>query len=757
MDDLSPDQLREYEEYAQKGPLWKKVQCAFRDELIDKDGLHHAASTLKLLLDKHIFAENVKGFYESLTRAQTTSWMILKHWYDGQYQHESLSRSAREFIDFLHITEAPTKWYTVDDFPYTSSSLYHTMMIRLFELEFYPRLINFSGEQDEVHMSWKELASMLRRVREEALLHATAQRFGFQHLPEQRRKGKPVLGLCSSTLEPCGWLPEFEDPTQMPYYVWDIAMRKTVVVSSLTHVPRYTCISHTWGRWRVPNTFHRVEGVPWPVPVNTRFDVHKLPDIFAANKWTTPYLWFDLYTIPQNGSKLADEEIARQHIIFRNSSAAVAWISGIQSWDKLSNGIEWLALSYLQHTSSPDLYDVKGALETVLDARNPPLETTGALNDVKEEEESATLQNQVLDKSSYTLYPGAWFTSLWTLQETFLCPHMVLVSQDWKPLQDKAGCIVTLDNLIALEQYALQYIRYSKFSDADFSDPSGYDANASWRSTQSSHTKPTGLPADVQEIQALITMTKASDWLRPSPISVLVLGNMRTCTESRAQAIMCILGTTAWYTKHVEKYGSRPPDKYLVLGMYPLPFLQEVIRKFGAAIYLTTKGIANCDEFFQGIDSDILSGSMLPFATGHSSRSVGSPINNFTRDDNEDHPDVSAWELQQDGTVRITRAGVLTASDYRYNDPQHTARVMDCRQERSSLEEVRLSEWLEQQPETHARFAVAVARDRLTLHGIILEGPRSTSAGTQRLLKTGIFTMPTLLFPRSSRVDWIVV
>jgi hypothetical protein len=60
----------------------------------------------------------------------------------------------------------------------------------------------------------------------------------------------------------------------------------------------YLVISHTWGRWRINGEDIAVDGVPWPVPGNTIFDVTNLPDMLAAVPFDTRYIWFDLVCIP---------------------------------------------------------------------------------------------------------------------------------------------------------------------------------------------------------------------------------------------------------------------------------------------------------------------------------------------------------------------------------------------------------------------------------------------------------------------------
>jgi hypothetical protein len=51
-----------------------------------------------------------------------------------------------------------------------------------------------------------------------------------------------------------------------------------VTVNMLDQKHKYTCISHTWGRWGIGN-FIAMSGVPWMVPQTTRSDVEQLPEV----------------------------------------------------------------------------------------------------------------------------------------------------------------------------------------------------------------------------------------------------------------------------------------------------------------------------------------------------------------------------------------------------------------------------------------------------------------------------------------------
>ncbi|KAH6984176.1 hypothetical protein BKA56DRAFT_729742 [Ilyonectria sp. MPI-CAGE-AT-0026] len=173
--------------------------------------------------------------------------------------------------------------------------------------------------------------------------------------------GEPSLGASSS---PTPWLnptvPANKDrPRESPRFLWDLKKRKTIDTNYLSQVPGYTVLSHTWGRWRKivngkPSSV-RVDGVPWPVPENTLYDVLELPAKLErlADQWPhTACLWFDLFCIPQDGAgpemmEIQKAEIARQAVIFDRATIGSIWLNEIETWSPLEDAILWLLLDYL--------------------------------------------------------------------------------------------------------------------------------------------------------------------------------------------------------------------------------------------------------------------------------------------------------------------------------------------------------------------------------------------------------------------------
>ena len=246
----------------------------------------------------------------------------------------------------------------------------------------------------------------------------TSRSEGLESLPTLPTLIKGTTGAC---IEACPWLRFKKGENGYPFYLWDVAGGRTVVVNELEDLPEYICISHTWGRWldeekpalSMPN-------VPWLVPQNTRFLVEDLP---ARLEITFPgqYIWFDLFCIPQDRSERALIEISRQAQIFGNAMVVVAWLNDINDWTGLRRTIMWLSTYCLQNY--------------------------GGHGEILPEIEEGLRTGLVLDEGprddEYSSTPCGWLTSLWTLQEACLRPDMALCSVDFELLTVGKDTVVT--------------------------------------------------------------------------------------------------------------------------------------------------------------------------------------------------------------------------------------------------------------------------------------------------------------------------
>ncbi|KAI0546642.1 hypothetical protein F4679DRAFT_406348 [Xylaria curta] len=519
------------------------------------------------------------------------------------YPCEQLRDSWRAVLRHLQLKRWPTGDITKSSAVELSKWRYHETLGRLFACEF---IFDYSSEPGS-----EEIAVFLRRdARHDGLRWAYCQKMawkvyeahkgsgdgnpleddGFQkaRVPsfftdiEARLSGNPFDNFLSRgpILNPCHWL---ETPTQhgfdgLPYFLFDTDENCTVRTVSIGFRPDYTVISHTWGRW-VKDQPVKVAGIPWKVPQNDRFDVEYLPCQLARIPTNTRYVWFDLFCIPQDGSIRGAREIARQAAIFKNAKNAVAWFNDVKSFDGLQQLVKWQLLHLLLHSI------------------DEPIACQNMIGEIWESlawKQTGLLEPRHGKLSSKNSEPNAWFTSLWTLQEVAMRPDVWLCASDWS--------YVTCDGVIPLPLIGLITI-YKTFRDT--TKISSYTVFYS-----KSHES-------LLELDTWRYRSGLEKLLDLDPISLIALGDRRECKERRAEAIMSALGVTEWYTEPLD---SVQPDQGsvfrssmeqdLVLGKYPLRFVQELCRQipgdfFGALSKQDIEGIAGSLQY----------GSLLPFDT----------------------------------------------------------------------------------------------------------------------------------------------
>jgi len=172
--------------------------------------------------------------------------------------------------------------------------------------------------------------------------------------------------------------------------------------------------------------------------------------------------------------------------------------------------------------------------------------------------------------------------------------------------------------------------------------------------------------ASVHEIKLIFNLSGLRTLNKLYPTQVLMLGEMRYCSNTdRAVAIMSALGTTEWYNQSLSGSTQSTPDT-LVNGKYQLVFLRECHSRFGAFFFASVH-ISKLDAVFyesamiDGTELNYFKGSMIPFSSGmQDTRYMFDMLMGV-----EDHPAVAGWVIQPDGSVQISRAGIIASSlDY---------------------------------------------------------------------------------------------
>ncbi|RDW59120.1 hypothetical protein BP5796_12044 [Coleophoma crateriformis] len=205
--------------------------------------------------------------------------------------------------------------------------------------------------------------------------------------------------------------------------------------------PQYNALSYTWGRWKLDDEVMtdikaiEVSGVPWllpridptehftaeaffqviqkaiePVPI-LLFDENQaaLKGRYIDNMTTNvEFLWVDVACIDQDFPAWAMREIGRQIKIFHGACRTFIWLNHSTALD-LERAMtcilelkELTAQRHHRHESQPTTWHATGIERIVRFLKEP------------------------------------WLSSLWTLQEAFLCPGALLMSQEGAFVSGKA-------------------------------------------------------------------------------------------------------------------------------------------------------------------------------------------------------------------------------------------------------------------------------------------------------------------------------
>ena len=679
----------------------------------------------------------------NMSQAQFNAYALLYDWWHNAAFDSQVTSSVRDWIE-----KAARLHVRMTIRPRIGGSRYNLILFDLWRSEFMNWQHQESGSilysyrsmaaaEAACHKMTENSSSVLSRSTLPAREH---QPFSTTQLPKLKKTHQVVRHRpMTASIEPCSWISSHE--SRLPFYLWDKTENRTVTTEGLQS-PDYAAISHTWGRWRLqPAVDAHVEGVPWPIPENSLFQVRNLPWLMTQVPTHTRYIWFDLLCIPQNMSDphfgpRAQIEIANQAEIFRLADIAIAWFNWIPHWSGLRSAVEWLVLLYTccDNTST---YRSDAAFEEATVAAS---ETTHLLSYPPGVE--ARIEN--LEKSQ----PSSWFTSLWTLQEVCLRPEMILCARGWQPLQLGHGYRVSLDHLIAL--WINTYDSVMRERPNIFT--SGYDSALGERKKW---------PIGVTEIALLLESTGMRELPRMSPQTVMILGNQRYCESRRAEAIMSVLDARDWFSEC--KTSERDAD---VLGKYPLAFVQELRKKLGGKFFATA------DTFFTEVNS---MGTLLPFSdksTAHR-RVMTNPFGT------EDHPAVETWEICSNGQVLLPEVGIVAAYPSR-SDKREIARVI-CPSGMPGVpenrgEEVDLSPFLASFAAHQHKYAVCLLLSSTRVNGLILAeegrpddflGPDTTARFFRKIgaffynangeIHHALRRGEDYTFPESEKVDWIVL
>lgn len=696
-----------------------------------------------------------------LSSTERSSYQILEDWWCSAYSSPHLIAAVRDFVskhEDISLIDEECFPYNVEeddeilDDTLCRESLYHSRCFQLWVLEFNP-------------LKWEPFSSFTSATRLEVarcdtIKQANLQRMGYACL-FQEKAPPPNEYIPALRDQYVPWLDD-QSPAGLPHYLWDVAECRTVTVSEMPDVPEYTCISHTWGRWRL-NSSASIPGVPWPVPENSLYNVCMLPDMFF--QLGVRYVWFDLFCIPQDGSLIADIEIGRQTEIFRRANNCVAWLHDVCSWGSVRSALDWIGLRFLTSTTA---------------IQYPGVDYFSALRHAEEgaaQDWPELIKTLTQPDGSDTLQPASWFSSLWTLQEAVLCPDMKLCSQDWDVLTDRRG------NQLTLAVFCGLISEFNRVCVRDWTDGPNRDSLEEIFPLPWSRNP---APEGTKELVQVLTQTRLSQAIETrSPMAVLMTAPVRQCTSHRELAIMSAIGITDWYNRRLSR-GLRPQEgtHHKVFGLYDIDFVREAARKFGAGFYY--------GEVYEDVsrltDSDCTNGpneehigSMLPFSGftrlgDRAARSQGDMLDPARL--RKDHPAVAGWEVLPNGAVRMSTAGIMASSEEYHvlpakmtgmawwagQDPRQSPGTSDFLR---SLRDIACGD--DDSKAADVVYAVALFTDLRWQYGVLLQSPRCgvDRFGTRRLVKIGKYLLRNAgrythslnppAMPEGTVVDWLVV
>lgn len=198
--------------------------------------------------------------------------------------------------------------------------------------------------------------------------------------------------------------------------------------------PNYAIVSYTWGRYIIPDgpRLH-VKGIDWGIPaINPdHFMVADLERLLTHVAMRHQYVWIDVACIDQKRHRVKMEEVGRQASIFKLAKQAYVWLS----------------MHEPEHTQRL----LHRLFNSTYEMANVGIATLEALRDAEE--------------SLSDLRKDRWFSSLWTLQESVLHRHAILLDKRGQPvlpsgpwlgelsephiqLLDLSGCCSMLRHLI---------------------------------------------------------------------------------------------------------------------------------------------------------------------------------------------------------------------------------------------------------------------------------------------------------------------
>lgn len=333
--------------------------------------------------------------------------------------------------------------------------------------------------------------------------------------------------------------------------------------------PAYVAMSYTWGRYmlsadEMPHVKPLpIRGVKWPIRrVNpeTHFTLTEFQNIvkevmveplrwynFTEARWSQRtwkrrainsvfrflekhahkyhFLWLDVACIDQRYTRVTMLEVGRQARIFSHAEQSYVWLSRL-SETALRPSLENLKTAVYRLENEPFRKEEAKGFQTRPWLRMAFDSITGLVND-------------------------PWFSSLWTLQEAFLCPNAIILSRDGQGVLDLAQVELQPWRLERLFVFANDLISWSERSRAPRAEP------------------------EFSELMALLQQSGLAALWHNNPMALLGVSYTRKTSRSldRVYGIMQVFGGD--FRVGLAKEDADPTKEYT------LPELED---EFGASI-----------------------------------------------------------------------------------------------------------------------------------------------------------------------------
>lgn len=340
-----------------------------------------------------------------------------------------------------------------------------------------------------------------------------------------------------------------------PKWLWDSHRSITVRTSDISpQFDGYIAVSYTWGRWKVGET--KFSGTPWPVPAldpTCKLEISRLKSVLRDIPCSR-YFWVDVLCIDQSNPEELREEIAKQGAIFANASATLTYLWSLRSSDELMDA----------------LGDIGKLLLRSLRFSDPTMP-----------DDDENLRQRGMAEQ---LRVDPYFSSLWTLQESIICPSSIWLAGNGDFCKVNANVVTTA--FVAAACYVLTETIVMRFVILAAEDVDDEDTDSERRKSEIALFKESVPWRDWGETDSSIVCSLSS-----SRSAILLAAAKRVATGRRGEAVLAAL-------KIADDSGSLGEDCKLAPGGLPISLVNRVLQAEGRLFFDVLHESYDGSEFF---------------------------------------------------------------------------------------------------------------------------------------------------------------